>query len=188
MKKIVRVWIVCVIATCFGTAVAQTEQQETTSPEKPYTGESSVFSIDVGSPDDPPVEEIIVLGEKTDPQIRREIRVTELEIIDLFNASNLDNDYDILCRKETRVGSQIPRTNCKARIYWEALSELAQDSEDAVRTNRPLMTPARHADVLRSKMLEQAEQNPKLLQALVRRKLLQRELQGRKADQDIPIQ
>ena len=138
--------------------------------------------IAIGSFDDAPMDEIVVLGEKTVPQLRREIRAVEMKIIDLFNASNPDGGYDIVCRTETRIGSQIPRTNCKARVYWEALSELAQEDAGTVRTNQPLMMPARHAEVLRQKMLEQAEENPELLQALVRRKLLQREMQGRKAD------
>lgn len=183
MKQVVRVWIaIAVIVTCSSTAVALSEKEEDARSEIPGIDESSVLSVDVDTPDDATIEEIVVLGEKTVPQLRREIRAAEMEIIDLFNASNSDSDYDILCRTDTRIGNQIPRTNCKARIYWEALSELAQDADDAVPTNRPLMMPAKHADVLRIKMLEQAEENPKLLQALVRRKLLQRELQVRKAD------
>lgn len=183
MNKVLRAWIaIGAIAACSGSVVAQDERGNTAAPEEPGSDASSVLPDDIESPDDVPIDEIIVLGEKTVPQLRREIRAVEMEINDLFNASNPDSGYDIVCRTETRIGSQIPRTNCKARVYWEALSELAEEDEGTVRTNQPLMMPARHAEVLRQKMLEQAEENPKLLQALVRRKLLQREIQGRKAD------
>lgn len=183
MSKVLRAWIAfAAIVAWSGSVVAENERGDTAFPEEPGTAASSVLPDDIESPDYAPVEEIIVLGEKTLPQLRREIRAIEMEIIDLFNASNPDSGYDIVCRTETRIGSQIPRTNCKARVYWEALSELAQEEEGTVRTNQPLMMPARHAEVLRRKMLEQAEENPILLQALVRRKLLQREMQGRMAD------
>lgn len=125
--------------------------------------------------DDSRIDEIIVKGKKTGTQIRREIRATEYQIYTLFNDLNTDDDYDIICRKITPVGSQIPRTNCKAQIYWDALSELAEDDEFLPLTPRPLANPAKHAAVLRQKLLDLAKSDPTLLQAMVKRKQLQKE-------------
>ena len=168
---------IVVLATA-GAALAQNDQAAST-PEREQEAPAdpgSPFLVETGEEES--IDEIIVVGEKTEVQLRREIRVIETRILDLFNEANPDDDYDIVCHKEARVGSQIPRTNCKARTYWDALAELAQDDEQAVQTNRPLANPARHAKVLRGKMLETAEENPALLQALVERKLLQRQLES----------
>lgn len=157
-----------------GAACAQEGQSQV---EVAAVAEKSPF--DVEDAEDPSIDEIVVLGQKTNRQLRREIQAAETEIIGLFNEANADDDYDIVCRRETRVGSQIPRTNCKARLYWDALSELAQDDEPVVYTRQVLGNPTRHAEVLRGKMLEFARSEPALMQALVKRKLLQRELDSR---------
>ena len=124
------------------------------------------------------IDEIVVKGPKTRGQIRREIEAAEKQIYLLFNELNTDDDYDILCRRITRTGSQIPETVCRARIYWDALSELTQDDEAMPFAGRPLVDPARHAAVFKQKLIELAKSDPELRRALLKRRQLVQEREG----------
>jgi len=125
------------------------------------------------------LEEVVVIGEKSTIQLRREIRAADKIVYDTFNELNADDDYDIVCRKETRIGSQIVRLHCRARLYWEARSALAEE-DAAVATPQPVSNQAKHEKVLKEKVRDLAMQNPALLQAMLRREILKRELARRK--------
>jgi len=125
-------------------------------------------------------EEIVVVGKKTAAQLRREIKAVETRIFALFNDLNDDDEYDIDCRKKRRVGSQMSRTDCQPRIYWDEVAELAQNARDAVveggsaQSNRGPKTALRkkHATALRQQMFEVAQENPALMQLLVEQRQL----------------
>ena len=140
---------------------------------------------------DAAIDEVVVVGEKTAPQLRREIEAVETRIYGLFNDLNDEDEYDIICRREARVGSQIPRTDCKARIYWDALAESAQEtmthrdehSRFELQSPRVLANRKQHAAVLRQKMLELAKEDPELLQALIKRHQLNKEYSALKNEE-----
>ncbi len=124
------------------------------------------------------IDEVIVRGERTRRQIRKELRAIEMQIYSQFNDLNNDDDYDIVCRRVTRVGSQIPRTSCKAKIYWDALSNLAQGEEPGVHPLRPMRDPAKHAAILRQKILDLAKSDTSFLESLIKRRQLEKEEQA----------
>ena len=128
------------------------------------------------------LEEIVVVGEKTTIQLRREIRAADMVVFDTFNELNADDEYDIVCRKQTRIGSQVVRMKCKARMFWEAQSELAEE-DSAVSTIQPLSNRRKHERILHEKVRALASTNPNLLKVMLRREILKRELENRKEQQ-----
>jgi len=127
------------------------------------------------------MDEVVVIGEKTTIQLRREIQAADIIVYDIFNELNTDDDYDIVCRKEARIGSQIVNLRCKSQLFWEARSALAED-DDAIATPQPVSNRARHEQVLQEKVRELAMQDSDLLQAMLRREILKRELARRKEE------
>lgn len=122
--------------------------------------------------DERQIDEVVVTGKKTLPQVRQEIRELDLQIYSMFNELNTDDDYDIICRKMARIGSQIVRNNCKARLYWDSLSELAEETDGGLSTPQPLSNPQKHSATFRAKLADLANENATLRQAIVRRILL----------------
>lgn len=128
------------------------------------------------------IDEVIVEGKRSPKQIRREIRAAETKVLSLFNDLNSDDDYDIICRRLARIGSQITRIECKARIYWDAESDIAQGELPSPHPFRPLRNPAKHVAIFREKMIEISEKEPSLRLALVELRKLTREYAAVKAD------
>ncbi len=142
--------------------------------EQPVSGANDwhlvEFHLDEATDDG--IDEIVVQGEKSMSQLRHEIRDLETEIFDLYNSPNEDADYDIVCRRESRIDSQIPRRRCEANIYWEALADASADDESSVPIRRPLSNPDKYVKTLRDNMLRLAKENPELLEALGKRRML----------------
>ena len=116
--------------------------------------------------------------EKSSAQLRHEIEAANQLVYKIFNELNPDDDYDIECKKEARLGSQLLRTYCRTRISWESRSPW-DEAEDRLSTSRQPSSEAAHNRILREKMLALAKANPPLMNAIVQRKLLQRELDSR---------
>jgi len=130
------------------------------------------------------IDEIVVTGKKTLRQIRKEIRNLDLQIYSMFNELNTDDDYDIVCRKMARIGSKIVRNNCKAKLYWDSMSELAEESDGGLLMPQPVSDPQRHTAIFRAKLADLADKNAALRQALVQRRLLADEEQAILGNQD----
>ena len=116
--------------------------------------------------------------EKSNAELRHEIEAANRLVYELYNELNPDDDFDIECRKEARLGSQVLRTYCRPRISWESRSPW-DEGEDRLSTSRQPSIQAAHNRILREKMLALAKENPPLMNAIVKRKLLQRELDSR---------
>ena len=58
---------------------------------------------------DETIDEITVMGARSLAMMRAEVIEAEDVIYDLFNELNDDDGYDIICKKETQLGSQIPK-------------------------------------------------------------------------------
>ena len=124
------------------------------------------------------VDEIVVEVEMTPRQLRQEIRIAELQIFDIFNEINEDDDYDVICKRHAPIGSQIVRTECKARLFWDQLSEFAENTDESLIVNQVVAHPRAHANKLRELIRDAAIANPALLDALRKR----RDLRARLAD------
>lgn len=148
----------CVLALGPAVSIAQESESDSSAPA---AGEA-----------EQEIDEIVVTGEKSLRQVRREIRMLDLQIYSMFNELNTDDDYDIVCRKITRIGSNIVRNKCKAKLYWDSLSELAEDTDGGYLMPQPVSNPQKHTAVFRAKLASLADENAALRKALVRRKLL----------------
>lgn len=124
------------------------------------------------------VEEIVVVGEKSTAQLRREIEIANVLVYETYNELNPDDDYDIECRKEAPIGSQVLRTYCRARIYWESRSPREEEA-DTLPTSRQPSNQAAHNRILQEKMRTFAKADQALMNAIIKREILKRELEGR---------
>ena len=81
-----------------------------------------------------PIEEIQVTGERTLLTMRNEIIREEENLYRIFNELNSHDRFDITCKEERRVFSNIPARNCLPKFFTDlrmdtnrfALSELRQ--------------------------------------------------------------
>lgn len=124
---------------------------------------------------DATIDEITVVGARSLGAMRTKVTIAEDQVYALFNDLNEDDGYDIICKKETRIGSQIPKRVCLARMYREALAEETVDEDfGSVRTGR-MTRNSKHQKILQEKMRTLARQHPELLQALRKRHALDQE-------------
>ena len=126
---------------------------------------------------DETIDEITVIGAKTLIEMRHEITLAEDRVFSLFNDLNEDDGYDIICKKETRIGSQIPRRVCLARMYREGRSEATIDDFGEFADGR-LPLASKHQKILREKMRTLAARHPQLLEALQERLALVKEFEA----------
>ena len=143
---------------------------------------------DTGNVDET-IDEITVVSARTLGQMRTEIVRAEDQAYAIFNELNADDGYDITCKRETRVGSQIVRRVCLARMYRDALSEATEDAvgdETAgvvvgVSTVGANISAKKHQAILREKMRVLTAQHPELLAALKKRRDLVKEFEEKRA-------
>ncbi len=167
-----RLWMVCVTGLLtLGPHVSMAQTLE--------SGSAPPISVR----DKREIDEIVVAGKKTLRTIRQEIRNLDLRIYSMFNELNKDDNYDIICRKMARIGSQIVRNNCKAKLYWDSLSEFAEETDGGVFTPQRLSNRQKHIAIFRAKLADLADENATLHQALVQRKLLADEERAKLGDQ-----
>ncbi len=125
------------------------------------------------------IDEITVLGQRTIGTIRAEMVAAEQVVYDMFNELNDDDDYDIICKKETRIGSQIPHRICLSRRYRDKLAEATVEESDGMQMTVGGMTSnKKHQKIMMEKMRALATAHPELLDALRERYRLESELKA----------
>lgn len=164
------------------------DSQENLSPDSgaPAATAEATPSVagEVQRADPENIEEVTVVGMRTRKKLRQKIVMAESRVFSLFNELNDDDGYDIICKRRTRVGSQIPYRVCKARLYWEGLAELAEDQIDDESPSRPAVANAqKHTQILREKMGALAKGHPKLREILRERYQLRQAFEATKKEQ-----
>ena len=129
--------------------------------EETATAEAS--AEDAGYAD---LEEIIVTAPRTLRSMRAEIDEVQDRAFALFNELNVDNDYDIVCRRETPTGSHIPVRVCRPRYVDRLEAEAAQDFLAGDAYFDPGGDIMYHEGILRQKIARMAEEDPDLHHAL----------------------
>ena len=124
---------------------------------------------------DDTIDEITVLGARSLAMMRAEVIEAEDVVYDLFNELNNDDGYDIICKKETRIGSQIPQRICLARMYREQVAEETLDEEGGPIVIGNMTRSSRHQQILLEKMRALAGRHPELLDALKERYRLEKQ-------------
>lgn len=120
------------------------------------------------------IDEIKVMGARSLALMRREVVDAEDRVFELFNELNEDDDYDIICKRETRIGSQLPRRICQTRIYREQLSRVTNDEELGLLPVSNMTRNSRSQQTVIDKMRALAAAHPELLDALRYRRQLEK--------------
>jgi len=143
-------------------------------------------SLAQGNPDNTPekvqtdkIDEVVVMSPRSLTTLRRELIAAEDDMYAIFNSLNTDDDYDIICKKEARVGSQFRYRVCKTKIQVDKASEAAKDFHDERGPQGINLNMQKHGDILREKMRALAAENPQFLDALRKRRALQQEYELR---------
>jgi hypothetical protein len=87
-------------------------------------GQDEEASTELASGDDA-VEDIVVLGQKSVAELRRDVFRSEEDFYSIYNKLNDDNEYDVSCFVETPTGTRIKNHVCRARFITNAYSEQA---------------------------------------------------------------
>lgn len=123
------------------------------------------------------IDEITVMGARELGALRTELVRAENEVYALYNELNDDDDYDIICKMEAPIGSQIKRRVCHARLYRETMAELVDDEELPTIILGKIVDQEKHSRILIEKMRAIAKENPQLLDALRKRLEAERRLE-----------
>ena len=140
-------------------------------PARVFAQENAQAAAEV----DATIDEITVVGARTLGAMRAKVTMAEDQVYALYNDLNEDDGYDIICKRETRIGSQIPKRVCLARMYREALAEETVDEDSGFITAGRVTRSSRHQRILQEKMRTLAREHPELLQALKKRHALDQE-------------
>lgn len=132
-------------------------------------------------PDEEIIDEVTVLGVRELASLRAEVARAEDAVFELYNDLNDDDRYDIICKKEARIGSQIPRRVCQARFFREAVADAAEDAADGEGLSVVKVNSAKQNLLLRKKMAALASEHPELLAALKKRLALSKKLERERA-------
>ena len=65
--------------------------------------------------------------DKSERQLRRELRDAEESFFDAFNEVNSDKQYDVICKTATALGSRKRERKCQARFLWDYEEEMAEN-------------------------------------------------------------
>ena len=122
-------------------------------------------------------DEITVVGAPSLASMRADLVRAEDAVYALFNELNDDDAYDIICRKETKVGSQVPYRVCLASILRDTEVEEALDEDTGTVSVSRKASQSRHQKTLMEKMRQLAIENPELLEALKTRLALKKRLE-----------
>ncbi len=170
-------------SSSFSAAIAQENSSNTNGTSKTTETDSTPPTARIDQPKGKSdmIDEITVMGSRSLSSLRRDLVEAEDNIYDIFNSLNDDDGYDIICKRETRIGSQIPYRVCKARMFREAAAKSAQEFSDAAQGlsggaafGTPVLNEQRHNEILRDKMRALAAKNPQLIEALRKRIALQK--------------
>ena len=65
--------------------------------------------------------------DKSERQLRRELRDAEETFFDAFNEVNSHKQYDVICKTTTALGSRKRERKCQARFLWDYEEEMAEN-------------------------------------------------------------
>ena len=136
--------------------------------------QAEILDSDAGDSEREPMEEIVVNAPQSLGSIAAAVTKAQIYTYSVFNALNLDNDYDVLCRKERRkkqgsnpINNHAPITTCLTTFVRR---ETARDNEIIFEGGDPGDSDvdySAHVEELRQKVNTLARQHPELKQAMV---------------------
>lgn len=171
--------IVCgaCLALCPGVVPAQQDVQQAEASQ----------NISQETPEpvrDSEIDEITVVGDETVPRLRHKLKRLDEEFFRRYNELNDNDEFDMICKRETRLGSQIPRTVCHSRLHRERLSENASDAleEDGSYFIVSRSWRSQHYRKVRDNVTRVLEQSPELSQMMSNRAEIRRRIEALKEE------
>ncbi len=137
------------MSLCFS---ASAQEQDEASPSE-FSGE---------------IEELTVIAPQSLESMRQELVIAENDVLNVYNALNDDDDYDIYCTEERPLGSYIAVRVCRARFVDNEQAQSAYDLLSGTGYTDPAGQISYHESIMRQKMSELAAENPNLYNALLR--------------------
>jgi len=129
---------------------------------------------------DQPMEEVIVIGQRTLGSLRVQISKAEDRMFDIYNKLNTDDLYDVHCRMERRRGiaSRIRFKYCTTVYFDKTEADTTQLAMNGVPVGASYMNAklAHYNPIMREKWMQLAKDNPELLQAIMQHYELTQEL------------
>ena len=141
---------------------AQEPNAQEPPPQEPQA--QAAGSVEDDRYDD--LEEVVVTAPRTLSAMRAEIDAVQNRAFALFNELNIDNDYDIVCRRETPTGSHIPVRVCRPRYVDRLEAEATQDFLAGDGFFDPGGDIMYHEDILKQKLALMAREHPEFHSAL----------------------
>lgn len=150
-----------------------------TSLALPSFAESTADRIArTGAEVDEVLEEITIIGDRSMGSLTHLIMKAEDRIYDIFNGMNSDKRYDVVCRWDAPIGSNIKRRSCRPNFVINAQSDNAravlaymQGSAYATDPSEASSFAAQlyhHFPIFHQKMIASIKENPELLEAIVK--------------------
>lgn len=167
-------WLLLLVATPHAVLA-----QDTDAGSAEESVDSALAALDTPvaeSDSDDTIDEITVLGTRSLRTMQRQIKRADETLFGLFNELNTDDNYDVYCRDENRVGSKIKIRVCKSNFERGVTPE---EWEDAVSSDisstfeLPKAELRRHREAMRQEMIRLVVEHPELMKALDRRTALQ---------------
>jgi len=121
--------------------------------------------------DEEAIEDIVVVGQKSIAELRKDVFQSEEDFYSLYNDLNDDAEYDVRCFYEKPTGTRIKNHVCRARFVSNAFSgHAARNRSDISRVANQEANPvmAEKSARFQEKLETLVAANPDLAEALVR--------------------
>jgi hypothetical protein len=83
-------------------------------------------------------EEVVVRGRRIG-ELRAEIEDARRRAYDIFNEINIDDEFDVYCRKESQPGTNVPRQVCRAQFERRISADAASEYMGTLARNCPVV-------------------------------------------------
>jgi hypothetical protein len=117
------------------------------------------------------VEDIVVVAQKSQSDLRREVYEAEEHFYSVYNDLNDDKDYDVRCFYEKPTGTNIKNHVCRARFVTKAYERYARRNRNdlsRVANQSAIPVPAEQTARYQEIMETLIAANPQLQEALIR--------------------
>lgn len=174
--RVTRLSLIFVILMGFWLPPVLAKQKYSEDTDKAVVTNPVTATADNHATADNPLEldKLTVTGQRSPLSIRRELFRTQDRIFEMFNDLNTDDDYDMVCVHEARIGSQIKYQNCKPRKLWSAESFAWADWIDGEPYDLGLSEAHRIEQRQRELMADEANRNPQFMELLKQRLALRK--------------
>ncbi len=126
------------------------------------------------------IDEVTVVERKSVSLLRFELAKADDRVFSLYNALNSNDSLDMICKKETRIGSQIKYRVCKSSYHRQIESESGSEFLEGGDISTSARAPAGHYDKVRSNMARLMAEHSELLRAVHRRAILRKKISDQK--------